>query len=102
MTLLYDYEWDYKPMKFVEDSFMRYMDYLNSVFYEDIDEYITESKEPFCGCEQCYAREYMAFLMPKFLDLYRAGAIRLTEKQHGNRGDVDDVPEMQDRWGEEL
>lgn len=101
MTLLYDYEWDYEPMKSIEDRFIRYMDHLQDVAYGDAVDYTTESGDPFCGCEVCYARESMAFLMPKFLDLYGAGAIRKVPKQHVNKGDQDDVPEMQDRWGEE-
>jgi hypothetical protein len=102
MTLLYDYEWDYEPMKFVEDSYIRYMDFLHEVAYGEVEDYTTESGEPFCGCEVCYAREAMAFLMPKFLNLYLAGAIRQVPKQHINKEDLHDVPEMQDRWGEEL
>lgn len=82
MSTCMDWEWDEKPMREVEAGLEEYMDklytYLADGFEGDQD---TESSDLFCGCDTCHNREVMAYLMPRFLDLYLAGSIRRWEQE---------------------
>lgn len=47
----------------------------------DGDEEIeTVSEEPFCGCNVCYYREIIMWLVPEIIDAYRAGIIEEDEQ----------------------
>jgi hypothetical protein len=80
MSKCTDWEWDEDPMKAVEKGLEVYMDSLYSYVAEDCTEDIeTESADMFCGCETCWNREVMAYLLPRFLDMYLDGQIRRWE-----------------------
>lgn len=46
----------------------------------DEEEFQTLSGEPFCGCQTCFTREQLFFLIPKILKAYKAGQITLNEE----------------------
>lgn len=46
--------------------------------YEDPDT-DTLSGEPFCGCQTCYTREQLFFLVPKIIEAYKSGKITVEE-----------------------
>jgi hypothetical protein len=57
-----------------------YSEYINACF-ESIDEddhFATISDEYFCGCETCVVREQLCFLVPKIIDAYKKGFVKLT------------------------
>lgn len=95
MSTVEDYEWDELPMKRLETTFEEYMDGLyDSLYNEPEQDAETETGFSFCGCETCVTRETFAFLMPRFIDLYLTGAVRL---QPANKdGDSDVVQLVQD------
>lgn len=87
-------DWDAEAMEFLELQYEEYIDRLFASLGDDggLDE--TESGLWFCGCETCYMRETFAFLMPRFIDLYKKGLITL---QHANEGESDGVQLVQGR-----
>jgi hypothetical protein len=58
-----------------------YTDMLFEAIYEGTEEEITEtlSGEPFCGCNRCFWRETLFFIVPKLLKGYEEGKIELEE-----------------------
>lgn len=83
MTKLEDWTWDEPILTEVQERLEEYI-YLLHDKVELGEDPNTASGWDFDGCSACEARESMAFLMPRFLDLYIAGHIRL---QHTNNGD---------------
>jgi hypothetical protein len=49
-----------------------------SVDGEEEDDFSTLSGEVFCGCTNCYTREQLFFLVPKIIEAYKDGKIKLT------------------------
>jgi len=47
---------------------------------DDDEEIETVSEEPFCGCNVCYYREIIMWLVPEIIDAYRAGIIEENEQ----------------------
>lgn len=76
MSTISEWLWTQEPMKSVERSFTEYMGQLSESVMDDKD-IETDSGYAYCGCEDCETREIFAHLMPKFLDLYRNGFIRM-------------------------
>jgi len=58
-----------------------YTDMLFEAIYEGTEEEITEtvSGEPFCGCNRCFWRETLFYIVPKLLRGYEEGKIQLEE-----------------------
>jgi hypothetical protein len=59
-----------------------YTDMLFEAIYpEGADEEVTEtlSGEPFCGCNRCFWRETLFYIVPKLLHGYEEGKIELEE-----------------------
>lgn len=88
MIQLTDLDWDEEPMRFLQRGLEQYLD---EIFYlaidEEVDSFVdTASGEPFCGCETCYIRETLAYTLPRILDLYINGHIRL---QHTDKEGTD-------------
>lgn len=46
----------------------------------DIEPEPTLSGEPFCGCNTCYTREQLFFLVPRIIKAYKEGKITLNEE----------------------
>jgi hypothetical protein len=81
MSKCTDWEWDEKPMREVEAGLEEYMDKLYSLLADGFEgSQETESTDFFCGCDTCHNREVMAYLMPRFIDLYIDGSIRRWEE----------------------
>lgn len=45
----------------------------------EFDPQPTLSGEPFCGCQTCYTREQLFFLVPRIIKAYKEGKISLEE-----------------------
>jgi hypothetical protein len=79
-----------KPSFYVEDEGWakdletKYEDYMwnceSAIDGEEPDNFVTLSKEPFCGCSTCYTREQLFFLVPKIIQAYKEGKITLNEE----------------------
>ena len=65
----------------LESGLEAYTDMLFEAIYEGTEEEITEtlSGEPFCGCNRCFWRETLFFVVPKLLKGYEEGKIELEE-----------------------
>jgi hypothetical protein len=92
-----DFEWG----MILEHDFNIYManceesleeDILNQIEFDEDNEWIkdsftitlstnfeTLSGQPFCGCDTCYTREQLYFLVPRIIKAYKEGKITLTE-----------------------
>lgn len=72
-----DQEWAEELERGVE----AYTDMLFEAVYEGTEDEVTEtlSGEPFCGCNRCFWRETLFFLVPKLLRGYEEGKIQLEE-----------------------
>jgi hypothetical protein len=59
-----------------------YMEYLYASLDADLDspeaEVQTATGEPFCACHVCETRELLAFIVPRAIDGYLKGAIKLS------------------------
>lgn len=44
---------------------------------EEPDDFTPLSGEPFCGCQTCYTREQLFFLVPRIIRAYNEGKITL-------------------------
>ncbi len=89
MSTLIDWMWNPQPMQEVERGFNDYMEMLAISIYDE-DEAVnenfeTESGYAYCGCEDCSNREIFAYLMPRFLDLYRNGHIQMQNQTISER-----------------
>ena len=95
MSELTDYEWDEFPMARLEKLYEEYMDGLFDTLYDTPEQDAeTETGIAFCGCETCRIRETFAFLMPRFIDMYLDGSIRLQPpNKEGNSDVVQLVPD---------
>ena len=58
-----------------------YTDMLFEAIFEGSEEEINEtvSGEPFCGCNRCFWRETLFYVVPKLLKGYEEGKIELEE-----------------------
>jgi hypothetical protein len=81
MTNWLDWEWDEAEMSQVENAFNVWNMDLEDSIMSETEDFATVTDEPFCGCDICMTRETIAFLMPKILDLYVAGHIKLADTQ---------------------
>jgi len=72
-----DQEWAEELERGVE----AYTDMLFEAIYEGTEEELTEtlSGEPFCGCNRCFWRETLFYVVPKLLKGYEEGKIELEE-----------------------
>jgi len=84
VTELTDWMWEEESMLQVERGFSDYMMQLTEAIFDDTD-VETDSGFAFCGCEDCINREIFAYLMPKFLNLYRDGRIELEKPPMSTR-----------------
>jgi hypothetical protein len=77
-----DFQWSQD----LENDFTDYMAnceaQIDAEFYEDADpEFETLSGQPFCGCETCYVREELWFLVPRIIAAYKEGKIVVPEDE---------------------
>ena len=72
-----DQEW----AKELELSVESYTDSLMNKIYEgDAEEVLeTESGEPFCGCNRCFWRETLVYLVPRLLQGHEKGKVVLNK-----------------------
>jgi hypothetical protein len=49
----------------------------SSIDGEEPDNFETLSGQPFCGCQTCYTREQLFFLVPRIITAYNEGKITL-------------------------
>lgn len=49
----------------------------SSIDGEEPDGFETLSGQPFCGCQTCYTREQLFFLVPRIIKAYNEGKITL-------------------------
>jgi hypothetical protein len=77
-----------KPEFFIEDtkwastlesSYEEYIWKCEELIDNDTD-FVPLSGEPFCGCNTCYSREQLFFLVPKIIKAYKEGKITLNEE----------------------
>lgn len=48
-------------------------------FEEEVPEFETVSGEPFCGCQDCETREILMFLVPRIIQGYKDGKLKLED-----------------------
>lgn len=65
--------------KDLEQGVMRYTDSLYESVYEDIS-VDTLTGELFCGCDTCFWRETLSYLVPRIIEGYKNGKIILDEE----------------------
>jgi hypothetical protein len=66
--------------KELEEEYQEYMWQCESTIDgEEEDGFVTLSGEPFCGCDTCYTREQLFFLVPKIIRAYKGGDLSLVE-----------------------
>lgn len=66
--------------KALEEEFQEYMwQCESSIDGEEDDDFVPMSGEPFCGCDTCYTREQLFFLVPKIIRAYKQGDVTLVE-----------------------
>jgi len=83
---LSELDWDEDAMQFLQRGLQRYMDEIFDAILEGDDrDMVTESGEPFCGCETCYVRETLAFLLPRLVYMFIKGQVRLQHTYKENR-----------------
>lgn len=72
-----DQVWAHELEKGVE----AYTDMLFEAVWDGEEEAIVEtlSKEPFCGCSNCFWREALFYLVPKIIRGYEEGKLKLEE-----------------------
>lgn len=71
-----DVEW----AKSLETEYEEYMWNCESVIDgEEPDDFETLSGEPFCGCQTCYTREQLHFLIPRISEALSKGKISIEE-----------------------
>lgn len=72
-----DQVWAHELEKGVE----AYTDMLFEAVWDGEEEAIVEtlSKEPFCGCSNCFWREALFYLVPKIIRGYEEGKLELEE-----------------------
>jgi hypothetical protein len=67
--------------KALEEEYQEYMWQCESTIDgEEEDGFTPLSGEPFCGCDTCYTREQLFFLVPKIIRAYKEGDVTLTEE----------------------
>lgn len=67
--------------KDLEQGVMQYTDSLYEAVYDEDDETSgnTLSGYPFCGCDTCFWREALTYLVPRIIRGYKEGKILLDE-----------------------
>lgn len=97
MTLWAQYEWDEDNMRALEFAYESYIDQLHAYVFGDVEmeDLDVESTDAFCGCETCWRRETFAFLMPRFIELYKSGLI-WDRTQHAYKEVQDGLQLVQD------
>lgn len=69
-------DWNPEGMFKVEAGLTHYLDQLQTFMLDgQSDSFETESGEPFCGCDVCFTREVMAYLVPRIARLVKEGDI---------------------------
>lgn len=63
--------------KKLEEDFSEYIYACQDSVDEELgnEEFETVSGQPYCGCETCYNREVIMFLIPRIIDAYKAGIL---------------------------
>lgn len=60
-----------------------YEDYMwnceSAVDGEEEDDFTTLSGQPFCGCQTCYTREQLMFLVPRIVQALKEGNLTIEE-----------------------
>lgn len=77
-----DFQWSQE----LENDFTDYManceSQIDQDYYEEGGlEFETLSGQPFCGCETCYVREELWFLVPRIIAAYKEGKIVVPEDE---------------------
>lgn len=81
-----DFQWSQE----LENDFTTYManceSQIDAEFYEGTElevsnDFETLSGQPFCGCETCYVREELFFLVPRIIEAYKKGQIVVPENE---------------------
>lgn len=97
MSEIFDYEWDEEPVRFLERGLEEYLDSLFDSVLEGWDgeqELETKSGDPFCGCEICYMRETIAYVLPRIVTMWEKGQVR--RRQNGKV--LNDLHLVHDGW----
>jgi hypothetical protein len=58
-----------------------YIAYCESQAFDDEVDVETVSGEYFCGCQTCYTREQLMFLVPRIIKAYNEGKLSLSEEE---------------------
>ena len=74
-----DFHWSQE----LENEYTTYMANCESQIdaEDDKEEFETLSGQPFCGCETCYVREELFFLVPRIIAAYKKGQIVIPENE---------------------
>lgn len=78
------YHTDHDWAKLLQYDFEHYMGACHAQieaewFEEEIPEFETVSGEPFCGCQDCETREILMFLVPRIIQGYKDGKLKLED-----------------------
>lgn len=70
-----DFQWS----EYLEREYTNYMDNCESLIDDDENGFVTLSGQPFCGCDVCYVREQLFFLVPRIIHAYKEGKVTVTD-----------------------
>lgn len=69
----------------LEDQYTAYManceSTIDSDMYDETNDFETLSGQPFCGCDVCYIREQLFFLVPRIIEAYKTGKIVIPNEE---------------------
>lgn len=71
--LIDDSQWLYRLTQELD----QYMFQLEDNFFSPEKDLLTITGLEFCGCPECYMREQLAFMIPRIIDAYVEGTIRI-------------------------
>ena len=74
----------------LENEYTQYManceSTIDAEYYKDTEleienDFETLSGQPFCGCDVCYIREQLFFLIPRIVEAYKTGKIVVNDEE---------------------
>lgn len=69
----------------LEDQYTTYManceSTIDAEMYDETNDFQTLSGQPFCGCDVCYIREQLFFLVPRIIEAYKTGKITIPDEK---------------------